>query len=85
MIELGCLLRQAREDRGLSVGDVANAMGYSSARKGERRVRVIESTGVVTLGRLVRLAEVLELDWAALEEVVSCLRVIHEGPPPATA
>jgi transcriptional regulator with XRE-family HTH domain len=85
MQELGRLLRQAREDRGLSIRDVAHAMGYSSTEKGERRVRVIEATGKVTLSRLVRLAEVLELDWAALEEVVSCLRVIHEGPPPATA
>ena len=85
MIELGQLLRTAREGRGMSITDVATAMGYSRSLKGERRVRVIEATGVITLGRLVRLAEVLGLDWAALEEVVSCLRVIHEGPPPATA
>ncbi len=85
MQELGRILRQAREDRGLSIRDVAVAMGYSSTHKGERRVRVIEATGKVTLSRLVKLAEVLDLDWVEIEEVACRLREMHEGPPPATA
>lgn len=80
MHELGRMLRQAREDRGLSVRDVAGAMGYSRSSKGERRVRVIEATGKVTLSRLVKLAEVLDLDWVEIEEVACRLRMIHEGP-----
>jgi len=71
---LGQLLRQAREANNMKRGDVAHKLGYRNVGKGVRKLTVIEFTGVVNDETLVRLADVLGIDWATLEEVIECLR-----------
>lgn len=72
---LGQLLRQAREANRMGPEQVARKVGYRNIRKGVRKLKVIEATGVVPDETLVRLADALGLDWALLEDVLDCLRL----------
>ena len=74
MQPLGQLLRQAREANRMGLEQVARKLGYKNAAKGVRKLKVIEATGIVSDESLVRLADVLGLDWALLEDVIECLR-----------
>ncbi|MBY0230909.1 MAG: helix-turn-helix transcriptional regulator [Gemmataceae bacterium] len=70
MMQLARLIREAREARGLDAEQVAVRMGYRDILKGRRKIMTAEATGVVPEETLVRLAEVLDLDWC---EVVGLL------------
>lgn len=71
---LGQLLRQAREANRMEPEQVARKVGYKNVRKGVRKLKVIEATGVVNDETLVRLADALGIDWGLLEDVLDCLR-----------
>lgn len=71
---LGQLLRQAREANCMGPEQVARKVGYKNVRKGVRKLKVIEATGMVNDETLVRLADALGLDWGLLEDVLDCLR-----------
>jgi transcriptional regulator with XRE-family HTH domain len=77
---LGQLLRQARQGQGLGLEQVACRLGYRNVTKGVRKLKVIEATGTVSDDLLVKLAEVLGIDWVVLEEVIDCLRQVSELP-----
>jgi hypothetical protein len=90
---LGQLLRQSREGQGLGLEQVACCLGYRNVAKGVRKLKVIEATGVVCDETLVRLADVLGIDWAGLEEIICDLhhdadeaRSVkgHSSPVPAS-
>jgi transcriptional regulator with XRE-family HTH domain len=69
----GELLRSRRELQGMTVEDMARLLGYRDVKKGMRRVLTVEATGVVREDLLLKMAEVLGLDWADLEEVLFAL------------
>jgi transcriptional regulator with XRE-family HTH domain len=69
----GELLRRRRELQGVTVEDMARLLGYRDTKKGMRRVLTVEATGVVREDLLLKMAEVLGLDWADLEEVLFAL------------
>ncbi|MEO2091950.1 MAG: hypothetical protein ABGY75_21055 [Gemmataceae bacterium] len=71
---LGQLLRQAREANRMGLEQVARKLGYRNVAKGVRKLKVIEATGTVNDEILVRLADVLGIDWALLEDVIECLQ-----------
>lgn len=74
MVPLGQLLRQAREANQMGLEQVARKLGYRNVVKGVRKLTVIEATGTVSDETLVRLADVLGIDWALLEDVLDGLR-----------
>jgi hypothetical protein len=49
--------------------DVARLVGYKNTRKGVRRLMVFERHGVIKPDLLVKVAEVLDLDWELIEEL----------------
>jgi transcriptional regulator with XRE-family HTH domain len=74
MKEVGRILRQVRLTHNLSLAEVARRLGYRPRRKGVRRLMVIEATGQVNEDLLLRLLEVLGIDLAEFEELMSRLR-----------
>lgn len=92
MVLLGQLLRQAREANHMGLEQVACKLGYKNVAKGVRKLKVIEATGSVRDETIVRLADVLGIDWAMLEDVIECLHHTaqdggsvksHSSPVPA--
>ncbi len=71
---IGQLLRSVREARGLGREEVARQLGYRDIRKGVRRLQFVEATGHIKEDLLVRLLEVLGIDWADFDEARSRLQ-----------
>jgi ribosome-binding protein aMBF1 (putative translation factor) len=70
MKNIGQLLREARQANGLNLEQVASRIGYRNTKKGVHKLMAIEATGVVRDETLVRLVEVLQLDWCEVQDML---------------
>ena len=69
---LGDYFKKIRLERGLTTGKLALLVGYSikSQSKGANTLHRFESTGLIREDLLERLAAVLVIDWATVEELM---------------
>jgi hypothetical protein len=49
--------------------DVARLVGYRNTRNGVQRLMLFEQYGVIKQSLLVKVAEVLDMDWELVEEL----------------
>jgi transcriptional regulator with XRE-family HTH domain len=64
---LGGYFRERRQQRGLSLGQLARLLGYRTVSKGANRIARLEREGAVTEDLLLRLAGVLSIDLPTVE------------------
>jgi transcriptional regulator with XRE-family HTH domain len=63
--------RAARLTRGLTVQELARLTGYANTRKVAGRIARFELDGTISDELLSRLADVLDIDYAAIEQLVA--------------
>jgi len=66
---LGTYFRRTRLAKGLKLGPLARQVGYRNVSKGCRRITAFEDTGKITPELLAKLAAVLEIEDAVIEEL----------------
>jgi transcriptional regulator with XRE-family HTH domain len=66
---LGDYFRERRQQRGLSLGQLARLLGYRNVSKGSNRIARLEREGAVTPDLLLRLAGVLGIDLGTIEDL----------------
>ncbi len=69
-MRLGQLLRDSRLAQNLTLETVVIKLNYRNHQKGLRKLKSIEATGCVSDELLVRLAEVLDLDWCEIVDLL---------------
>jgi transcriptional regulator with XRE-family HTH domain len=67
---LGTYFRERRQQRGLSLGQLARLVGYENVSKGCNRITRFERQGAVTEGLLLQLAEALGIDRPTVEDLL---------------
>jgi transcriptional regulator with XRE-family HTH domain len=70
MTLVGNLLRQARQQRGLSLQETASLLGYINENKGARRVGLVESDGGDHEGMRARLAQIFVVDDETFQRAI---------------
>jgi transcriptional regulator with XRE-family HTH domain len=67
---LGNYFHDQRVNKGLTLGQLAEKLGYRNFSKGARRITRLEREGVINELLMVKLAEALDIDLPTVEELI---------------
>ncbi len=70
MKHLATFFRNERHKRGLTLRQLAILIGYRNVRKGESRIARFEQNGRIDEEVFARLADVLEISYPTVEELL---------------
>ena len=76
-MRLSSHFKSRRLARNLNPGEVARLVGYKNIAKGANRIVRFEREGIVKEDLLIKIAEVLEVDWATVEQLAEQDRRLH--------
>jgi len=69
--ELGEYFRVQCKMKLRTLSDVARMVGYQNTKKGVRRLLLFEKYGIIKPNLLVKVAEVLDMEWWLIEELAA--------------
>src|SRR5947207_2568978 len=74
---LGSYFHDERVSKGLSLGQLAEKVGYRNLSKGARRITMLEREGVINELLMVKVAEALDIKLPIIEDLIEKDREEH--------